>query len=309
MYCKQCGAELAEGARYCYRCGMAVGGVAQPPNGMQKLKNQNKAVILIVIIVAVLVVAGVVCWITGVFAPKTDEYEPDLPKLALEVGDLYEMGGYTWKVLEIKDEKAFIITRDVIDTRAFDGAGKTNTWKSSPLRSWLNDDFYSGFSSQEKSRIVETNVMNNDNPWYGTDGGPDTVDNVFLLSIEEVVSYFGDSGALDNWNGEDNSIRDEYGDNRQAVLNMTDEQQENAVKRMVTSGFSMNSDGTRMTYEEAREHFERRIGDVYWWWLRSPGARSDLAAHVHGGRSGVNIFGDLIGYETYGVRPAMWILL
>ncbi|MCL1804309.1 MAG: DUF6273 domain-containing protein [Eubacteriaceae bacterium] len=219
------------------------------------------------------------------------------------------MGGYTWQVLEIKDEKAFLISRDIIDTRAFDGEGKTNIWGSSPLRSWLNNEFYSGFSTQEKSRITETNVVNNDNPWYGTDGGPDTVDKVFLLSIEEVAMYFGDSGALANWNGEDNGIRDEYGDNRQAVLNMTDEQQKNAAKRIAASIYSMKSDGMMQTYEEAMEHFERRNGAVYWWWLRSPGARSDLAAHVHGGLSGVNIFGDLIGYETYGVRPAMWILL
>ncbi|MDR0490345.1 MAG: DUF6273 domain-containing protein [Oscillospiraceae bacterium] len=264
---------------------------------------------LIITIVAVLIVAGAVCWVTGVFAPKADLYESDLPKLTLKAGDLYEMGGYVWQVLESKDDKAFLITRDIIDVRAFDGAGRTNTWGSCPLRSWLNNEFYSGFSALEKSRITETNVVNNDNPWYGTDGGPDTVDKIFLLSIEEVVRYFGDSGALANWNGKDDSIRDEYGDYRQAELNMTDEQQKNAANRMIASIFSMNSNGVRETYEEAMEHFERRNGAVYWWWLRSPGARSDLAAHVHGGLSGVNIFGDLIGYETYGVRPAMWILL
>ena len=261
---------------------------------------------IIEIILLVLTVCIMAC-LLGCEKPDLDE--SDLPKLTLKVGDLYEMGGYTWQVLEIKDEKAFLISRDIIDTRAFDGEGKTNIWESSPLRSWLNIEFYSGFSAQEKSRITETNVVNNDNLWYGTDGGPDTVDKVFLLSIEEVAMYFGDSGALANWNGEDNGIRDEYGDNRQAVLNMTDEQQKNAAKRIAASIYSMKSDGMMQTYEEAMEHFERRNGAVYWWWLRSPGARSDLAAHVHGGLSGVNIFGDLIGYETYGVRPAMWILL
>jgi len=185
----------------------------------------------------------------------------------------------------------------------------TAIWSECSLRGWLNGEFYSGFSAEEKSRILSTNVVNNVNPWYGTDGGQDTVDHVFLLSIEEVVEYFGDSGALTSWNGEDDSIRDDYGDNRRAILNMTEQQQKDAAKRMAESIFSMASDGHMMTVEEAMEHFERRNGDVYWWWLRSPGARSDLAAHVHGSRSGLNIFGDFIGYESYGVRPVMWIQL
>jgi len=114
---------------------------------------------------------------------------------------------------------------------------------------------------------------------------------------------------LKDWNGEDGSIHDDYGDNRRAILNMTKQQQKDAAKRMAKSILGMASDGHMTTVEEAMEHFERRNGDVYWWWLRSPGARSDLAAHVHGGLSGLNIFGDFVGYESYGVRPVMWIQL
>ena len=135
------------------------------------------------------------------------------------------------------------------------------------------------------------------------------MDKVFLLSIEEVVAYFGDSGALENWDGEEKSIRDDYGENRQAILNMTYDQQRDAAKRMAKSIYSMDSNGRMETVEGAMEHFASRNGGVYWWWLRSPGAQDGFAAHVHGGLSGVNVFGDLVGYETYGVRPAMWIQL
>ena len=338
MNCGNCGAELPEGTGYCSKCGVPAGGSAQPPmaqppmaqppmaqpaggaaqppmaqpagsaaqsrNVMQKPKSRKKAVILVTSIAAVLVIAAVICWVLGIFTP-----EIELTTLPLEADDLYEMGGYTWQVLEIRDGEALLITRDIIDARAFDNDGKTNIWSKSSLRKWLNREFYSGFSAEEKSRILSTNVVNNDNPWYGTDGGQDTVDNVFLLSIEEVVEYFGDSGALQNWNGEDDSIRDDYGDNRRAILNMTDEQQKSAAKRMAKSFFSMATDGHMMTEKEAIEHFERRNGDVYWWWLRSPGARDDLAAYVHGGRGGLCVFGDLVGYESYGIRPVMWIQL
>jgi len=309
MTCGNCGAELSEGAGSCDKCGAPAGGAAQPPtaqppNVKQKPGNRKKIVILIASIMAVLVVAAVICWVSGIFTPVIE-----LTELPIKADDLYEMGGYEWLVLEIRDGKALLITRDIIDTRAFDNGGKTNIWSKSSLRKWLNKEFYSGFSAEEKSRILSTNVVNDDNPWYGTDGGQDTVDNVFLLSIAEVVEYFGDSGALHNWNGEDDSIRDDYGDNRRANLNMTDEQQKNAAKRMAKSIFSMASDGHMTTEKEAMEHFARRNGDVYWWWLRSPGARDDLAAHVHGGRSGVNVFGDITGYETYGVRPVIWIQL
>ena len=324
MNCGNCGAELSEGTGSCSKCGAPAGGAAQyqtaqpptaqsptaqqqmtqPPNAMQKPVNRKKTVVLITSIAAVLVVAAVICWVSGIFTP-----EIDLPRLPLKTGDLYEMGGYTWQVLEIRNGKALLITKDIIDVRAFDTKGGTNIWSESSLRKWLNRDFYSGFSAQEKSRILSTNVVNNNNPWYGTDGGQDTVDNVFLLSIEEVVEYFGDSGALKNWNGEDDSIRDDYGDNRQAILNMTDEQQKKAARRMANNIFNIASDGHMMSVEEAMEHFESRNGKVYWWWLRSPGARSDLAAHVHGGRSGVNVFGSPTGYNTYGIRPVMWIQL
>ena len=38
---------------------------------------------------------------------------------------------------------------------------------------------------------------NPNNPWYGSMGGEDTQDKIFLLTIEDVVcKYFGDSSRL-----------------------------------------------------------------------------------------------------------------
>lgn len=42
----------------------------------------------------------------------------------------------------------------------------------------------------EQIKIETTNVVNEDNPWYGTDGGKNTSDKVFLLSYNETSKYF-----------------------------------------------------------------------------------------------------------------------
>ena len=67
------------------------------------------------------------------------------------------------------------------------------TWEECTLRSWLNEDFYqSAFSEEEQEWIALTQVINEDNPKYNTEGGNDTEDKVFLLSIAEANEYFAD---------------------------------------------------------------------------------------------------------------------
>jgi len=67
------------------------------------------------------------------------------------------------------------------------------------------------FFPVERAQIVETVVINNNNPWFGTHGGNNTIDKMFLLSLEELVQYFGDSGALQ---GDDWFIDDQYNEAR-----------------------------------------------------------------------------------------------
>ena len=57
----------------------------------------------------------------------------------------------------------------------------------------LNGEFYdTAFNEEEKGRIALTEVENADNPRYGTEGGEDTEDRIFLLSLEEAEMYFED---------------------------------------------------------------------------------------------------------------------
>lgn len=115
------------------------------------------------------------------------------------VGKNVYFGGYNWIVLDLQKDKALIISEKVLEHRAYHEMWEYVRWEGCTLRGYLNDEFLSStFSVAEQSRILEAIVINNDNPWYGTDGGNNTIDKVFILSLEEIVEYFGDSGQLEN---------------------------------------------------------------------------------------------------------------
>lgn len=126
------------------------------------------------------------------------ESEPsvDASATALEVGSEITMGEYrgqpiTWVVIDVKDDGALVLSKDVLEAKAFDENRNEATWEISSLRAWLNDEFYdTSFSAEDKTRIQKTLVLNPDNPISGADGGNDTEDYVFLLSQDEARQYF-----------------------------------------------------------------------------------------------------------------------
>ena len=59
-------------------------------------------------------------------------------------------------------------------------------------RYWLNEEFYhTAFTDAERTRILLTTNTNPDSP-AGVEGGPDTQDYVFFLSMDELLTYFPD---------------------------------------------------------------------------------------------------------------------
>ncbi|MCL2813618.1 MAG: protease inhibitor I42 family protein [Oscillospiraceae bacterium] len=108
-------------------------------------------------------------------------------------GDTIQFGGYDWRVLEVKDGKTLVITENVIEPNVYDLALTDDviTWETSFLRNCLNGIFLEKFTAEEQERIAVTRVKNPDNPQYGTPGGADTDDKIFLLSLEEAEEYFG----------------------------------------------------------------------------------------------------------------------
>jgi hypothetical protein len=118
-------------------------------------------------------------------------------------------------------------------------------------------------------QIVPTSINNNANRWYGISGGNDTDDYIFLLSLEEAVKYFGDSGQLQ--------------------------------RRNASPAYVINDE-----YNDARIAYDFN-GAVSWWWLRTPGGFSSRAVSVTND-GWLNINGNNIDY-IYGIRPALWLSL
>ena len=199
----------------------------------------------------------------------------------MQTGDKISFGSYEWRVLEVKNNTALIITEYIIEQRAYHNAYKDITWADCSLRKYLNSEFYDRFSAAEKSRIIPVLNKNPDNQWYGTKGGTDTQDSIFLLSIEETVCrYFGDSS----------SKLYSPGKNQRYWFERKDKNNSKRIARL-----------------------EKRKEGSWWWWLRSPGRVSIKAVYIHGdgniGIQGNNILkGNISDGECKGgVRPALWL--
>ena len=199
----------------------------------------------------------------------------------MQAGDKISFGSYEWRVLEVQNNTALIITEYIIEQRAYHNAYKDITWADCSLRKYLNSEFYDKFTAAEKSRIIPVLNKNPDNQWYGTKGGTDTQDSIFLLSIEETVCrYFGDSS----------SKLYSPGKNQRYWFERKDKNNSKRIARL-----------------------ESRKEGSWWWWLRSPGRVSIKAVYIHGdgniGIQGNNILkGNISDGECKGgLRPALWL--
>ena len=206
----------------------------------------------------------------------------------ISVGDHILFGNYPqknggdpepveWRVLEIKDGKALVISEYLLDQHVYYLEFADVTWENSSLRKWLNNEFYdTAFSESEKSLIQTVTIENPDNPLYGTPGGNDTEDNVFCLSLEEVQIYFNDT--------------------KDRMTAPTD--------YAVTQGAAVSDD---CTLENGMK--------TGWWWLRSPASSANRAADVDGYGNIDNVInadrvdGDYVFSEGNCVRPVVWILI
>jgi len=115
------------------------------------------------------------------------------------VGDVISFGGHNWRVLDVQDDRALLLSEQILEQRAFDDASSLEriTWETSSLRYYLNNEFINNtFTNEERVRIAETRLFNNPNSWFESDYGGVTYDMIFLLSINEVIQYFGDSGMF-----------------------------------------------------------------------------------------------------------------
>ena len=116
----------------------------------------------------------------------------------------YKYQPIKWRVLSVDSSKAFLLADRILDDMPYHTVKEDITWEESTVRSWLNgydasankqkQDYggqnfiKSAFDPFSRSAILVTDVENQDNLSFGTEGGADTKDKVFLLSESEVYT-------------------------------------------------------------------------------------------------------------------------
>lgn len=187
----------------------------------------------------------------------------------MNIGDIISFGNLKWQVLDIKADKKLIITKDILELRWYHNEFVEITWADSELRRYLNVELYQTFSENEKAQIIPILNKNPDNPWFKTKGGLETTDKIFLLNLEEVSKYFGDSSEnLKNKGKQKWAIDDENNSMRQSQF----------------------------------------MDDFHWWRLRSPGYYGRTSASISSNGKiyvrGNGVYGR--PKDGGGLRPALW---
>lgn len=201
-----------------------------------------------------------------------------------------------WRVLDVKEGKAMIISRYGLTVRQYDSEVPFPTWERSNVRAWLNGTFLNtAFTAEEQACIDVTHVVTPDNSkwveyrketnrkYEEVSDGSEVDDKLFLLSTEEVLQLCG--------------------------LNTVSEQKNNAEARELMKAVATK----RAEYEGA---FVYRGGlDDYklngegccWWMLRSPGHLGNHLAYV-GSSGNLNSFHytDVHRLDVC-IRPVCWV--
>lgn len=197
--------------------------------------------------------------------------------------DGYNIDPIKWRVLENAGGQLFLISDQNLDVFQYHTDLESITWERSTMRSWLNgygaaqntgsdngidytdDNFIdTAFSDGEQGAIVDTTVVNDDNPDHNTEGGNNTTDQIFLLSIAEAQnsSYFADNSS-----------------------------------RIATSTAYVAGGG------KLGSSYMNGVGEADSWWLRSPGDLDHRAAGVSVD-GGVGRYGYSVRIAYNAVRPA-----
>ena len=175
-----------------------------------------------------------------------------------------------WRVLENTGSTLFVVANQGLDCKCYNEVWTNITWEDCTLRAWLNGAFYNTAFSSEQGAIVQqtvVNVVEDSGGFYG-EGGNDTQDNVYLLSMAE-------------------GKKPEYGfcENYWTY---------SASRRMQTSDYAYAM-GAGSAYDPNCH-----------WWMRSPGNGNQSAvAVIRDGK--IENYGGVVSNNNVAVVPALHI--
>lgn len=199
-----------------------------------------------------------------------------------------------WRVLYSDSDTAFLLSEYGLDGQKYNKDEVDIAWADCTLRKWINSKFFNmAFNTKERKLILDTELENEPNPYYGTEGGDVTTDKVFLLSYRD-------------------ALRTSYG-----FANSTSV--EDIVKRCTSTEFAKAMGVLTYTYDYPKyftEDGQRSSG----WWLRSPGSTSFFSTTRNSGvgtnsnsaifvRSdgSVALSGLSVTDTDFAVRPALYL--
>ena len=173
----------------------------------KKIQKKNKYFLPIIGILILLGIAGTFAYNKSVSkkgttakAESSSQKKDNNPDY--KIGETIEFGNYPqdkdgtekpieWIVMKKEGNQVLLLSKYVLDAKPYNEEVEEVTWETSDIRKWLNNEFYTtAFNKAEKARIQTSLIKNEDNSEYGTSGGNDTEDKVFLLSEKEVETLF-----------------------------------------------------------------------------------------------------------------------
>lgn len=129
---------------------------------------------------------------------------PRVPRLNVQVGCTITFGQYPqgangeieplkWRVLDVRGEKALLITDKIIDCVDKFSIIRTRepyTWRTSSLRRWMNNVFFGkAFNWEQQQKIITVSNGNPDDAYSDSEEYV-TEDKIFALSVNEAERYF-----------------------------------------------------------------------------------------------------------------------
>lgn len=112
-----------------------------------------------------------------------------------------------WIVLDKKGDEYLLLSKYVLDYYQYQSnktEGKFASWNDSNIRMWANTEFLSNaFKESEQKNIMLSTIENTNNDYYNL---KTTEDRIFLLSLDEIINYFGSKNENLDVNNADSLI-------------------------------------------------------------------------------------------------------
>jgi len=147
-------------------------------------------------------VIGLASLISGCGAWRHESPKDAVELSEASVGDIVVFGDIRWYVIAKTEAGYTLLSEKPVIKQAFRKSGYhifTSTWDESTVRAWLNEKFYNTFTEEEKALIARTHNVTPDSSEYGTPGGGDTDDYIYLLSVDEANALDDSMRKCDSW--------------------------------------------------------------------------------------------------------------